>query len=281
MPGNNLNRDQLWTSEVWRETDAAVLAQVNAIRVAQKVFPTTAIPGVNVPADVFDPETMSIAEGRTKSLIELSVEFRLTQAQVDNEHTDHTTRTLAKLAAKYLAGAEDSLIFQGAGAALPKTVKVENRESAENGLLGVAQTIQASAHKADGFFGDQIFKKVTEGIAQLTKLGQAGPYALFLESELFAETYAPADGTLLTTADRLIPLVPDGFYATSALPKLTALLVSTGGEPISVYVGADVKTQYTQEDLEGRHRFRVFERLQFVARDPQAMVKLVFPEANT
>src|SRR5206468_661691 len=117
MPTNNLNRDQLWTSAVWQDIDTAVLAHAGSIRVAQKVFPTTAVTGdPNVPADVFHRETMSIDEGLTKPFIEISVEFPLTQTQIDNEPRLHTTRTLAKLAAKSLALAEDLLIFQGAEA---------------------------------------------------------------------------------------------------------------------------------------------------------------------
>src|SRR5262245_20777145 len=132
MATNNLNRDDLWTKDVWADIDKAVLAEVGPIRVAQKVFPTTTMAGAsNVPADVFDPATMSIEEGKTKPFIEISVDFRLTQSQVDNETTLHTARTLAKLAAKSLALAEDTLTFRGGGkdVPLPRRVKVINRDS--------------------------------------------------------------------------------------------------------------------------------------------------------
>src|SRR5215210_5605528 len=103
MP-NNLGRGELWSEPVWQEIDDAVLAEVGQIRVAQKVFPSMPSPnGQYVPADNFDPSTMTIAEGETKPFIEISVEFRLTQGQVDNETTLHTGRTLARLAAKSTA----------------------------------------------------------------------------------------------------------------------------------------------------------------------------------
>src|SRR5215208_4159564 len=106
MP-NNLGRDELWGPEVWQEIDSAVLAEVGRIRVAQKVFPGMQSPnGQYVPADTFDPSTMTIAEGETKPFLEISVEFRLTQGQVDGEATLHTGRTLARLAAKSTALAE-------------------------------------------------------------------------------------------------------------------------------------------------------------------------------
>jgi uncharacterized linocin/CFP29 family protein len=280
MPTNNLNRDQLWTSDVWEDIDNAVLAEACSIRVAQKVFPTVLMTGAsNVPAEVFHPDTMSIDEGRAKPFLEISVEFRVTQSQADNEATLHTTRTLAKLAVKSLALAEDKLIFEGARAQIPQIVRVVNRESAEGGLLADAHTIEVeSPNRPTGISGDHIFRAVTEGIARLIERAQPGPYGLFLESSLYADAYAPFPGTLVNTTDRLIPLLQGGFYGTGTLPKSTALLVSLGGEPTTLFLGTDAVTAYTQEDMEGRQRFRVFERIQFVARDHHAFIRLVFHE---
>src|SRR5215217_9512997 len=130
MP-NNLGRDELWSPEVWQEIDNAVLAEVGRIRVAQKVFPSSPSPnGQYVPADNFNPETMTIAEGETRPFIEISVEFRLTQGQVDNETTLHTGKTLARLAGKWTALAEDTLFFQGQNADFPASIKVHNKRSA-------------------------------------------------------------------------------------------------------------------------------------------------------
>jgi uncharacterized linocin/CFP29 family protein len=280
---DNLNRNQLWTNEVWKDTDAAVLAQMGSIRVAQKVIPTTPMPGApNVPADVVNLGTMTIAEGRTQPLIEIFVEYTLAQSQLENESALHTNRTLAKLSAKSLALAEDLLIFQGAKAQVPKTVKVVNGESAGRGLLGEAQTIEVPSRRGGkgGFSGDHIFKAVTDGISKLVGLGHPGLYFLILEPSLYAETYAPAPATLVTTADRLIPLVPAGFYASAALPSSTALLGSTGGAPCELYMGSDAVTAYTQEEADGRHAFRLFERFQFVVRDNTSLIRLVFPDGT-
>jgi hypothetical protein len=57
------------------------------------------------------------------------------------------------------------------------------------------------------------------------------------------------------------------------------LLVSLGGEPTTIYVAQDAITAYTQEDGEGNYRFRVFERVQFVARDKAAFVNMKFQAA--
>jgi uncharacterized linocin/CFP29 family protein len=280
VASNNLNRDQLWTSEVWADIDKAVLDEVGSIRVAQKVFPTTPMPGAaNVPDDVIQGDGASIEEGRTQPFIEISKEFRLTQSQLDNETTLHTARTLAKLAAKSLALAEDELIFGGQRVKLPDAVKVVNKESARSGLLGVAfhEEIEIPADKAN-HVGESIFAAVTRGIAKLNEFGQPGPYALMMQSAVYADTYAPLASSLVTPADRLIPLLPGGFYGTGRLPELTALLVSLGGEPTTLFVATDAVTAYTLEDMEGRHRFRVFERIQFVTREHRALIRLTFEE---
>jgi uncharacterized linocin/CFP29 family protein len=253
------------------------------IRVAQKVFPTITVAGAsNVPADVFDPASMTIEEGRTKSMVEPWVPIGVTQSQLDNEPNLHILQTLAKLGAKYLAQAEDTLIFQGGGkdVSLPPQVRVINRDSAGQGLLGVADktvTVNSQPGKP-GVYGEETFKAVAEGIALLIRDGQPGPYGLFLHSTPYADTFAPIFSNLVTTYDRLTPLLTGGFYGTGTLPEFHGLLVSLGGEPTTIYVGVDAITGYTQEDEEGIHRFRIFERVQFVARDPQAFVKLVFKD---
>jgi len=280
MP-NNLGRDEVWSPEVWQEVDNAVLAEVGRIRVAQRVFPSMPSPnGQYVPADNFDPNTMTIAEGETKPFIEISVEFRLTQGQVDNETTLHTSRTLARLAAKSIALAEDTLFFQGNGAKLPIGVKAINKESVGKGLLNLQRiksiNVPPLNPQDSGVYGANTFKAVTKGISELTDDAQPGPYALVLESAMYADTYAPVQNGLTTTADRLTPLLSGGFYGTGTLPASRGLLVSLGGEPTSLYVGRDAITAYTQEDADGNSRFRVFERVQLIARDPRAFVKLEF-----
>lgn len=278
---NNNGRDKIWNDAVWQEIDKAVLAEVGRIRVAQKVFPSTPMANASyVPADIFDPKTMSIAEGQTRPFIEISVEFPLTQTQVDNEATLKTGRTLARLATKSLALAEDLLFFQGADAKLPDEVRVVNRNATDGGLLGVAKPkvieVKPIDPKKPGVYGENTFKAVSEGISKLTQDAQPGPYALILESSVYADTYAPLPTTLVTTADRIMPLVTGGFYGTGTLPASIGLLISLGGDPTTVYVGQDAVTAYTQEDQDGTSRFRVFERVQIIARDARAFVRLDF-----
>jgi hypothetical protein len=88
-------------------------------------------------------------------------------------------------------------------------------------------------------------------------------------------------GTLTTTADRIRPLVTGGYYGTGSLPTApdpagSGLLVSLGGEPTTIYIAQDAVTAFTQLGGDGLYRFRVFERVQIVNRDPRALVLLAF-----
>ncbi len=290
---NNLGRENVWSPEGWSELDKAVNGQAGQVRVAQKVFPATQLPGAAVvPDDSLDPAKIEIPEGLTRPFLESSVDFPLSQSQVDNEGTLGTGKALAKLAVKSVALIEDTLFFQGKAATIPGTVKVVNQDSAGTGLLGRASTT-IPVKRSDPNYPDTIFQYVVAGISTLVSALQPGPYALFLESEIYADTYKPGPQSLVTPADRIIPLVTGGFYATGTLavpapapaaraaaaraaPSKRGLLVSLGGEPTTVYVGMDAVTAFTQADPDGRLRFRVFERVQIVARDPTALVGFDF-----
>ena len=109
-----VNRAGFWNDQVWSSIDDGVTKAALAIRVAQKVFPVTQLPDVTcVPADQFNPEKMSIAEGLTRPYVELAVEFSLTNGQVNADPAGATAITLSKLAAKALALGEDMVILQG------------------------------------------------------------------------------------------------------------------------------------------------------------------------
>jgi uncharacterized linocin/CFP29 family protein len=131
-------------------------------------------------------------------------------------------------------------------------------------------------------YPESIFHEVVNGISHLLGQGQPGPYALFLDTEIYGNAHNPRVQTLVTPADRIVPLVPGGFYATGALtdhaakPPRNGLLASLGGEPTTIYLGLDTVTAFTQVNTQGDLLFRVFERVQIVARDPRALVAFTF-----
>lgn len=281
---NNFGRGSVWTPQIWSDIDKEVMADVGRVRVAQKVFPAQQKPNQdNVQADILmlgqtpgDP--LMIKEGVTLPFIEISAKFALTQSQVNSEATLRTAQTLAQLSARKVALAEDLVLFQGAQAKLPQGVTVANMTSGWNGLLNIEGMLKPIDVEplATGGFGENTFKAVSNGIGQLIAAGHPGPYALVLETSIFADTHAPVPNTLVTTSDRINPLVDGRFYGTGTLPANTGLLVSLGGNPTTIHIAQDAVAVYNSEDPFGNHRFRVLERVQIVVREPQAFIKLQF-----
>src|SRR5262249_32595684 len=113
----------------------------------------------------------------------------------------------------------------------------------------------AAAAPPAGGYGSATFDGVVRGIALLIGPGHPGPFALFLSTEIYADTYQTVGLTQTTTAERIIPLVTGGFYGTGSLPLATGLLVSLGGEPTTIYSAQDAVTAFTQEDPGGVYRF--------------------------
>jgi uncharacterized linocin/CFP29 family protein len=294
MNGNNGNAGVDWPADVWQAITDAVTQEVAKIRIGQKVFPTTMLDGdpTELPDESIDFGNLSIREGRTKQFVEIYQEFPLTSTQVAKEAADKTCQTLSRMAAKALALAEDIVIFQGQDGHLG-AVKEDQVEAAGRGLLGEASPADANdadsrkvsvpidvhplaPKRAGVIFGEKVFSAVVEGIAKLVSKGQAPAYALFLPTRVYADTFvAPSNGSLITTADRIKPLVEAGFYGTGTLPDDRGLLVALGGDPTRLSMGREANTEF--ERKQGReYFFRVSERFNFIERDPRSLVALKF-----
>ena len=278
---NAANRNGFWTAPVWQAIDDGVSKAVSAIRVVQTIIPGTLLTGVtSVPADVFNPERMSIAEGQTKPYLELAVEFPLTNGQVNADATGAAATALAKFAAKSLALAEDLVILRGRNATLPPTVTIESGEdSLGEGLLGLTAgrvvNVQPPDPDAPTNSGGSILSAISHGIALLTAGQQAPPYALIEDTNAFAATW----GSVINGAPTysvLHQLLTGGVSGSAAMPANTGLLISLGGDPTTIYVDTDPTTEPTHQDGSGKYFFRTYERIQVVARDPRAFVRLDF-----
>jgi uncharacterized linocin/CFP29 family protein len=284
-----------WDGSIWTDIHDTVVTEMGRVRSAQKVLPATDFETspTEIPNDVIDFSDLSIREGQTKSFVEIFQEFTLTSAQAMNEAQGNTCRTLAQMAAKSIALAEDTVLFQGTTGKLPAGVRAERVESAGAGLLGEASPDDANdddplkvsvpivvsrvASKRHGLlFGENVFTAVADGIAKLTAKAQAPKFALFLPVRVFADTFvASTEASLVTTADRIKPLVEGGFQETVSLPQDRGLLVALAGEPTRIYVGREATTEFVRKEG-SKYFFRVVERIQFVARDARALVMLKF-----
>src|SRR5690242_17481209 len=94
-----------WSADIWADINNAIATVAGQVRVVQKIFPTTRVPGaLHVPADamILGPP-LGMVEGQTNRLVEIWVSFQLTRTQVANEATEKAGRKLARLAARTLA----------------------------------------------------------------------------------------------------------------------------------------------------------------------------------
>lgn len=294
---NNSNEVN-WDENTWKEINDAVLTEVGKVRITQKVFPAMALNSnaTEVPNEAIKFPDLVIEEGKTKAFVEIYQEFSLTSTQVMKEAESKICKTLARMAAKSIALAEDTVIFQGTNGQLPANVRADSADSALGGLLSdaaprgaddtdpnqVSKPIEIDPVDRPGvIWGERTFAAVAAGIAKLVRKAQAPNYALFLPTIAYADTFAPpGDESLVTTADRIKPLVEGGFYGTGTLPDGQGLLVALGGEPTGIYVGREATTEFVRKEG-SKYFFRAVERVQFVARDPRAFVLLNFksPEA--
>jgi uncharacterized linocin/CFP29 family protein len=299
-----------WPETTWKEINDGVMKEISKGRVAQKIFPASSFTDnpTQVADEVINFGVLTIAEGATKPYTELIAEFSLTSTQVQQESTQHVARTLAIMAAKALALAEDRYIYQLSDRAASRDpdpakssvkfeppVKIGNwRTKLDFGLLAEANSGTADdddstkvakpipvdpAKGGNAVWGENIFKAVTKGIALLVAKTQAPNYALVLPTDAYADTFVPpSDQSLVTTADRIRPLVEGGFYSSGVLPPLEGLLVALGGEPVKLYVGRDATTEFVRKEG-ANYFFQAVERVQYVVRDPRALVLLKFGKA--
>ena len=282
-------------STYWDPTAAAVATALQsaagAIRVAQDIFYCDAsmAGGTSVPADIFHPDTMSITEGQTKPFIEISSEFRLTNGQA-SDVSGATGMILATFAARSLELVEELLFFQGADVELPHTVRIESgRESAGKGIFGLAHHeihVKPAGTENPTSSGLEILAAVIQGVSVLASPKNLQPpkYALILDNHAYAATGGSAINGIptMTVLSSLTAMLTDQIYETGALPAYSGLLVSLGGDagqpggPTTIYVGSDVAAELTTREQTGHFLYRVFERVQIVARDRRAFVKLNF-----
>jgi len=302
----SLGRDRLWNQQIWSDIDKVVQEEMGRIRVAQKVFPSTVVNNVLpvsanrvVPFGYLSmppPPPPVTGDDEFQPLFEISMEFVLTQAQVDGEENVRLGRSLARSAASAIADAEDTILFLGPDSIPaildPAGVIVTNQPAVPPGFVAEAGNYLPTPILAGGAGQPpQILTAVADGIAELNARDQPGPYALLLSPFRYAQTFAPAPGLLLTPGDQLIRVVTGGFYIVNRLAQLyvglvflleppdddIGILVSLGGEPTKITLGTDATTAFTHTDVQGNYHFRVFERVQLVVRDGRAFQILQFP----
>jgi uncharacterized linocin/CFP29 family protein len=326
------NKKVPWSEEIWKAIQRVVHEETTRVRVGATFLPqrrvspkTTSVPADlirNQPISGETSNTLTIDEGVNIRLNEIWTEFALTTQQIhetaEAKNPEHTSAvTLARRAAQYLALAQDIVIFHGAnGFSAPffqqNVRSPPGQVPIDGGLLSLPQPASppwvgsgpfASSNAAitvgplsgtpGVLYGENTFAAVATGCSVLTSQGQRGPYALILHTVPYADLFAPfGNGSLVVTADRVIPLVKAGLFDTGTLPPNSAVpptvpppkptppyfgvLVSIGGQTIDLVIGLQAKTVFMQQDTNQNWRFRVLERFALRVTDPSAIVTLVF-----
>jgi hypothetical protein len=140
-------------------------------------------------------------------------------------------------------------------------------------------------------WGDNAFTYSSAVIANLTNNGNPGPFAAIFHTIPYADLFAPAGPeSLAITYDRLAPMCKVGVFTTNALPSVAAntsatpptpayygaVIVSVGGNAVSLGVGQYAKLRHMQRDPQGWHRFRILGRQVLLVSDLRAVGHLLF-----
>src|SRR5262245_49908581 len=108
-----------WSKAIWDRICQAVADECQRTKIAAKFLPPYPGPIPDpLPADTIikAPPPLSVNQNKTTDIMEILVEFKLTNKQVFEEERRMTAVTLATRAANLLSQAEDVLIFQGQSA---------------------------------------------------------------------------------------------------------------------------------------------------------------------
>lgn len=295
--------EEIWDSATWAEIDEVVAEEVKRVGVARRAFYTERVMAADGTAPAWisgarigsrtpgGVARLNIAEGDAHPFVELSVGFTLTGAQLENESTLHMGKTLARMAAKNLALAEDAFILMGTTAGglrgtVHPSVRVTNRMNFTQryGIASDTRTNQASAvvgqpPKPPAVprripLAMQLLNGAISVVSQMMGSGWPEPYALILGTELYQRVTSPLSaGSTATPASQLAPRARH-IFVSSALNASEGIVVSLAGETTTLYIARDATTAFVVETLDTEDvlfHFRVFERVQYAVRDPASI----------
>jgi uncharacterized linocin/CFP29 family protein len=313
---NNNGRELLpWSQEIWDRIDRAVQGECDRTEVASRFLPPIGPLGyvTTVQADTVtvngsangngsgNQSNLTVNETAVTPLFELSVEFSLTPQQVEHEAEWMTAVTLGTRAANLLSQAKDTALIGGDKGLKADPLFENNLVNLESGSAGTGliniqlneqqqktQIIEVppadDADPENVRWGENTFEAVAKAYSSLQSgeglnAAHNGPFACVLHHRQYADAWAPT-GTLTTPADRIKPLVTQGFYGTGNIPELTGFVVSVGGNTMDLVRGTDAITAVQQQDRSGRWLLRVYGRWTLRFKDTSAIRILTFLEAE-
>ncbi len=293
----------VFTSEIWMHVYDVIREEFRRTRVFAQLLPSIGPVSdvLTIPSDIasFDAQNqrLTVDERRTTGFTEPIVQLALTQKQVQNEEELKTAVTLATRASNALALAQDILIARGQDANqfnLFQSGRVLLQDGApEIGLvdpnlpanqrINVATVNQAGQPKR---YGENAFQAVAQAYTTLySTRGFPPPYAAVFPPFPYADTWAGPPTTLQATADRIKPLVTDGYYPSFALPvddpndptsPSIGIVFAPHGNTMDLVMSIAPIMTFQQRDNRGFYLFRVFMRFALRIKEQGAIVQLRF-----
>jgi hypothetical protein len=295
--------DTVFPSEIWTHIYNAIREEFRRTRVFAGLVPTIGPVSdvLTIPSDVatFDAvsQRLAVDERRTTGFTEPIVQLALTVKQVQNEEELKTAVTLATRASNALALAQDILIARGQDARqfdLFASGRVLLQDGApEVGLvdpnLPIEERIDVHPVSHPGEpkrYGENAFQAVADAYTRLySTRGFPPPYASVFPPFPYADTWAGLPTTLIATADRIKPLVTDGYYPSFALPvddpkdptsPSVGIVFAPHGNTMDLVMSIDPTMTFQQRDNRGFYLFRVFMRFALRIKERAAVVQLRF-----
>jgi hypothetical protein len=289
MPANP-NHGGLWTDQIWQAIDDAANSAAMALCVGQQAFHSVQLAEVaSVPVGTLDSETLTYSEGEPRPYIEIAANFTLPSAAVNDDPTGRVATGVATRAATRLAGAIDTIYFEGKKA-LAKPIRIASGK-VYAGLLDLAKKNPVKVPpypvgEPTTNSGIKVLEAVQSALVSLAGRNQTPDFVLILGA-------GQADGktaqTLVTasqingvaTPTVLSEIVTGGIFSTTALPANVGLLAARGGNPTTVYYSDKFLTEFVaRKDDDGSFVFRVFYRTQIVPSDEDAFAQLEFEDVK-
>jgi uncharacterized linocin/CFP29 family protein len=286
-----------WTDTQWKRVRQAVTEEANRVRVASSFLPTYGpLPPSTqvVPSEVVDPTTLTVDDVATTRLVELWVEFELSEQQVAEVELE-SALLLFRRAANIVARGEDWTIFNGRprldrtdhvlpGQGLPTALCVRGGRRRPRAVLpddpGASGLLYAPVPAllalnvpltAQGLVGS-----IAASVAALEQVGHLAPFFCVLGDAAFVAAQSPNAISLVLPSDRIAPFLGRPLIRSGTVPRTFGVLVSLAGAPIDLAVAVDAAPQFLNVSNAGRYRFRVYERFALRIKEVECIVRLEF-----
>jgi uncharacterized linocin/CFP29 family protein len=194
-----------------------------------------------------------------KALVELRVPFELDRQAIDNVErgANDSDWQPAKDAARQIAFAEDSAVFEGYAAAGIQGVR--------QGTSNPAMTLPADVREYP--------QAIAQGLSQLRLVGVNGPYAVLLSADAYTRLAETSDHGY-PVLEHVKRLVKERIIWAPAIAG--AFVLTTRGGDFGLHIGQDVSIGYASHTDSAVHLY-LEETFTFLLLTPEAAVALAPP----